>query len=133
MMDIDIEHLISEAKNAMKRAYAPYSGFRVGASVVFSNGIIYSGANIENISYGLTICAERVAVFKGVYEQAGKIIALAIAVEKDIIPYPCGACRQVLSEFGNSFPVYLISGSGKREEFLFDELFPHTFEFNLKK
>jgi cytidine deaminase len=91
--------LLSEAKKARKSAYCPYSKFSVGAAVLAGNNKIYSGANVENASYGLSCCAERVAVFKAVADGQHKIKAVAIDCGKKAIE-PCGACRQVIIEFG---------------------------------
>ncbi len=96
------QKLLRAARAAMKHAYAPYSGFRVGAAILLKDGRIFSGCNVENASYGLTICAERNAIFCAVASSSGKpeIIAAAVVNHKGVPCSPCGACRQVLAEFG---------------------------------
>lgn len=104
--------LIRLAEKARERAYAPYSGFRVGAAVLTSRGKVYTGSNIENASYGLTLCAERVAVSKAVSEGDSRIIAIAVVSDGRQPAAPCGACRQVLHEFGAGMPVILANLKG---------------------
>jgi cytidine deaminase len=96
------QRLIRAARAAMKHAYAPYSNFRVGAAILLRDGRVFSGCNVENASYGLTICAERNAVFCAVANSSGKpeIVAAAVVNHKGVACSPCGACRQVLAEFG---------------------------------
>jgi cytidine deaminase len=123
------EELLEKARNAATNAYAAYSGFRVGAAVR-AGGRIYTGCNIENASYSLTICAERVAVFAAIDAGARRIDALALACI-DTTPgstmgslMPCGACRQVMTEFGSaSLPVH-VDGAGS---FTLAELLPQAF------
>jgi cytidine deaminase len=91
--------LVKAARGARHRAYAPYSGIKIGAAVLTSDGSIYTGANIENASYGLSCCAERTAIFKAVTEGAKKIVAIAVVGDSDDFTRPCGACRQVMVEF----------------------------------
>ena len=111
------ETLIEQAKEAMTRAYAPYSGFHVGAALLCADGTVYTGCNVENASYGATNCAERTAIFKAVSEGHRDFTALAVCGGKDGIITgafpPCGICRQVMAEFcGGDFPVYLVNESG---------------------
>lgn len=128
-MKISNETLLSLYEIAVKASqfsYSPYSSFPVGAAVLFENEKIYSGCNIENRSYGLTNCAERTAVFKGISEGMKKISAVAIATPKSEYPVgPCGACRQVLTEFGAS-DVPVIFGSSKENTIVktLGELYP---------
>lgn len=129
MTEQEAESLRDLAMKATATAYAPYSNFHVGAAIQCENGKTYTGANVENASYGLTMCAERVAMFKAITDGGGRIIACAIAVRDQQIPYPCGACRQVLSEFGDEFPVFLITEDGEWKELLFSELMPYPFRF----
>lgn len=111
------ETLIEQAKEAMTRAYAPYSGYHVGAALLCADGTVYTGCNVENASYGATNCAERTAIFKAVSEGHRDFTALAVCGGKDGIITgafpPCGICRQVMAEFcGGDFPVYLVNESG---------------------
>lgn len=99
--------LIKEAKKVRKNAYTPYSKFKVGAAVVCSSGKIYTGCNVENASFGLTICAERNAIASAVASGEKKITAIAIVADTDILTPPCGACRQVIYEFGKTATVLL--------------------------
>jgi len=120
------EALKRAAQDALEHAYAPYSGYRVGAAIL-SGGTIYSGANVENASYGLSMCAERSAVFAAISQGAPRSIeavAIAVAIGK---PSPCGACRQVLREFGQDFPIFLIGGEGQVWETSLAELLPQSF------
>ncbi len=127
---IDSKKLMSAAKNAMKQAHAPYSNFKVGAALLCQDGSIYSGCNVENASYGLSVCAERTALLKAVSEGKRKFSALAIAASgKKAMPYPCGACRQVIAEFCNKdFIILVVHPSGKYESFRLGDLLPKTFE-----
>ena len=98
-MEIDYQMLMDRAKEASKTSYSPFSRFAVGAAVLMCSGKIYSGCNVENSSFGLTICAERCAVFKAISEGETEITAVAIYSPNTDSCYPCGACRQVLYEF----------------------------------
>ena len=100
--------LLDEAKKALQNAYAPYSHFRVGAAVLGEDGKIYRGCNIENISYGLTVCGERNAIFNMVSNGVRKFTAMACATEAKQITTSCGACRQVMAEFAESMDVPVI-------------------------
>ena len=126
------EQLIDLAKDAMTRAYSPYSGFKVGAALLCADGTVYQGCNIENASFTPTVCAERTAVFKAVSEGKREFAALAVCGGKDgvitgICP-PCGVCRQVLREFcRDDFPVYLALPAGKYETRTMAQLLPDSF------
>jgi cytidine deaminase len=111
---IDSKALIQKARAAMKRAYAPYSDFRVGAAVLLRNGAIFTGCNVENVSYGLTICAERNAIFAAVAASAKKpeIIAVAVVNHRGVACSPCGACRQVIAEFGPRAIIWYLGNTG---------------------
>lgn len=120
------EELLERAKAAREFAYAPYSKYRVGAALLCEDGSIFSGCNIENVSYGLTNCAERSALFAAVSQGKQKFSAIAIAADATA-PWPCGACRQVLSEFAPKIPVYITWGNGSHATSSLDELLPHSF------
>lgn len=94
-----IENLVISARDARENAYAPYSGFKVGAAVICDSGRVYTGCNVENASYGLSVCAERVAILKAVSEGEKHINAVAIVTDTDEPASPCGACLQVIAEF----------------------------------
>ena len=122
------EMLVKEAEKAKNGAYAPYSGFRVGAALLAASGKVYTGANIENISYGATNCAERTAVFKAAFEGERMIDAIAIASDSEDYIYPCGICRQVLAEFGRKETKILCSnGAGLFRVHTLEELLPNAF------
>lgn len=118
--------LIMMAKECRKYAYAPYSHYMVGTAVECENGNIYTGCNIENASYGATMCAERTAIFKAVSEGAKKISQIAITAEGSM-PYPCGMCRQVMSEFCDSDTKVILECDGNVEIHSFGELMPYGF------
>lgn len=121
-----IEELIRRAASARRHAYAPYSSFHVGAAVLTSDGRVFTGSNVENASYGLTMCAERVAVFGAVAAGAGKPIALVVSAEP--AAWPCGACRQVLTEFAEpECPVIVAEGARQVAWVALEELLPHAF------
>ncbi|HZC31523.1 MAG TPA: cytidine deaminase [Gaiellaceae bacterium] len=121
------EDLIRVAALQRERAYAPYSGYKVGAAVRTKRNKIHAGANVENASYGLTICAERTAVFAAVNAGDRECEAIAIVVAGDELPSPCGACRQVLHEFGAAMRVVLATTGGRRRATTLGELLPDAF------
>ena len=118
--------LIEKAKAVSSKAYAPYSGFKVGAALLTKSGNIFTGCNIENASYGLSICAERTAIFKAISEGEREFSEIVIYVDSDQLFPPCGACRQVLSEFSKDLKVTIISNKEKSETTL-KELLPLSF------
>ena len=122
--------LMSMARQASFNAYVPYSRFAVGAALECSDGTVYTGCNIENGSYSAVVCAERVAVFKAVSEGAKHIAAVAVASnEGSPVPFPCGVCRQVLTEFcAPDTPVIVFDGDHSVYDFTLDELIPFAFE-----
>jgi len=122
----DMEQLFAEARKAADSAYAPYSKFRVGAALLAEDGSVYTGCNVENRSFGLTVCAERNAVFKAVSCGQRSFTALALSTPDSQSPVaPCGACRQVLSEFMAPSSVVLFGGSGEeRVETTLGVLYP---------
>ena len=99
--------LMQEAKSAQEKAYSPYSKFKVGAALLTKDGKIFTGCNIENVSYGMTICAERVAVFKAISEGYTDFEAIAVSASSNHAIYPCGACRQVLAEFNPKIEIFV--------------------------
>lgn len=120
--------LINLAKQAMENAYAPYSHFKVGAAAVGKNGDVYTGCNIENASYGATICAERTAMFKGISEGERAFEKIAIVSTSNHLTFPCGICRQVMAEFMRGGVVVLEDKDGNIKEFTVEELMPKAFE-----
>lgn len=123
------QELILSAKEAMEQAYAPYSGFRVGAALLTKNGKVYSGCNIENASYGATNCAERTAIFKAVSEGEREFETIAIVCSEGRKAYPCGICLQVMSEFFPNGRVLLEDAAGM-EVYLVQELLPSAFQLH---
>jgi cytidine deaminase len=122
--------LLSAARDAAQHAYAPYSGFRVGAALLLEGGEIVTGANVENASYGLTICAERSAVVRAVAQHGPKLRIHAVAVTNlnNAPSSPCGACRQVLSEFMPANGLILFPFDGSPQTHTLAELFPLSFD-----
>lgn len=113
MSDMSDNELLRKAKEAARDAYAPYSGFGVGAALETDEGRLYTGANVENASYGLSICAERVAVFKAVSDGNTHFKRIAVAAQNGEDIVPCGACLQVLSEFGPDMDVITTNAGGE--------------------
>ena len=122
---MDYEDLIAKAMEAREKAHAPYSHFAVGAALLARSGRVYTGCNVENASYGLSICAERTAVFKAVSEGERDFEAIAVVTEKGVTP--CGACRQVLLEFGEDIQVIAADETGGYRIFDLQELLPEAF------
>jgi len=123
--------LIDAAMAARERAHAPYSNFRVGAAVEDASGLIHTGCNIENATYGLTICAERVAIFKAISEGARNFVRVAVAADTDALTPPCGSCRQILWEFCGDIEIVLVNLAGKSETLQLGSLFPRPFDDSL--
>ncbi|HBT50499.1 MAG TPA: cytidine deaminase [Petrotoga sp.] len=121
-----VETLYEEAMKTRENAYTPYSNFKVGASLLSDNGEIFSGCNVENASYGLSLCAERNTIFSAVARGERKFKAMLIVAEGEAPVKPCGACRQVMAEFGD-FDVYLANTKGKIEKTKVSELLPNAF------
>jgi|SRR6476620_349299 cytidine deaminase len=124
---IDWNALFERASAARENAYAPYSGFNVGAAVATETGEIFTGCNVENSSFGLTICAERVAVVAAVQAGFRNLVGVAIVAETDHPPPPCGACRQVLAEFNPGFVVRSGVVGGVQKEWSLAQLLPSPF------
>ena len=121
-----MDELIEAAKAVLNNAYAPYSKFKVAAAVKTRSGKVYTGVNVENASYGLTVCAERVAVFKAVSEGDRDIEVVAVYVDADEPVAPCGACRQVIAEF-NPNALVVMAGRNKVKTARLSELLPMAF------
>jgi cytidine deaminase len=127
--------LIEKAKRARERAYAPYSKFKVGAALLAKSrrsrqrrgGKVYTGANVENATFGLTVCAERVALFKAITNGEKSFVKLAVVADKDEPITPCGACRQVLSEFTSDLKIICANLKGKTEKYSLRKLLPDAF------
>jgi len=126
----EFEKLIKEAEKARKRAYTPYSKFQVGAAVLCADGKIFTGCNIENASFGLSVCAERVAIFKAISEGSTKFESIAVIGDTDKPCSPCGACRQVISEFGEDIPLIMANLKGEVKIKKIKELLPEAFGKN---
>lgn len=125
MKRFDRQALIEQARVARERAYAPYSNYRVGAALLTASGRVYTGCNVENAVYPLTLCAERVAVSKAVSEGERAFVALAVVTENG--GSPCGACRQTLREFGEDIVVIIADASGNFRETTVADLLPDSF------
>ena len=124
---VDLDALVEESRDARTRAYAPYSNFFVGAALVTGDGRHFSGANVENASYGLSICAERVAATTAVAAGARRIEAVAVTSSAPDPTPPCGACRQFLYEFNAEMTVVSEGSNGERKEWRLSELLPDGF------
>lgn len=122
--------LVAAAARVMKNAHAPYSKFRVGSAILLSNGKIFSGCNVENASYGMTNCAERTAMFSAVAQFGPKIEIRAVAVTNDqgVACSPCGACRQVIYEFGPDALIFFQGADGPKQAHI-TQLLPEGFRF----
>jgi len=122
------KELIEKAKKARLKAYAPYSGFKVGAALLTRSGKVHTGANVENSTFSLTVCAERVAVFKAVARGDKDFAKIVVVADKGLPITPCGACRQVLSEFAKDLKIVCTNLQGKIERYSLKELLPEAFE-----
>ena len=120
--------LLAAALAARHHAHAPYSHFSVGAALEDEDGRIHTGCNIENATYGLTLCAERVAVFKAMSEGAREFRRIAVAADTAILTPPCGACRQILWEFCGDIEIILLNPRGDSETLRLKDLFPRAFD-----
>jgi len=126
---VDPKKLIAQARACLDFAFAPYSKFPVAAAVVDEHGRVFTGVNVENASYGLTMCAERVAIFTAVAKGARRITAVAVTAKNAASITPCGACRQVMAEFcGPDVPVYRDNGSAKPSHSTVSSLLPNAFD-----
>lgn len=120
--------LLAAALAVRENAFAPFSKFKVGAAVQGMDGRIHTGCNVENATYGLTVCAERIAIFKGVSEGARRFRRVAVAADTDKLTPPCGACRQILWEFCGDVEIVLVNPRGKIETYRLKDLFPKPFD-----
>ena len=127
------EKLIAQARQAREKAHAPFSNFKVGATLLAQNGESFTGCNIENASYGLTLCAERVAIFKALSEGERDFTQLAIVADTKELTPPCGACRQIIWEFCGDIPLILANLEGKIEIIQMKEIFPRAFDAEFLK
>ncbi|NLM48116.1 MAG: cytidine deaminase [Epulopiscium sp.] len=124
---MNYEELIKRANEAKENAYAPYSNFKVGAAVLTGTGKIYTGCNIENVSFGATNCAERTAIFKAVSDGEKAIKAVAVMSSSGEFTYPCGICRQVIAEFSEDAKIILGNSRGDIKVYSLDEILPCGF------
>jgi cytidine deaminase len=120
--------LIESAISARENAHAPYSNFKVGAALLSESGEIITGCNVENATYGLTICAERTAIFKAISDGKNKFEKIAVVADTENLTPPCGACRQIIWEFCGDIEIILANLKGKTETFQMRELFPNAFD-----
>lgn len=127
------EKLIELANEARERAFAPYSKFKVGAALETDEGEFFIGCNIESASYGLTVCAERVAIWKAVSEGKKNFKTIAVVVDTEELTPPCGVCRQIIWEFCHDIPVILANLKGKSEVIQMRELLPRAFDTKFLK
>jgi len=123
-----MNELLAAALDARQHAHAPYSHFKVGAALEDSQGRIHTGCNVENSTYGLTICAERVAVFKAMSEGVREFRRIAVAADTGKLTPPCGACRQILWEFCGDIEITLVNPRGASETLRMKDLFPRAFD-----
>ena len=124
----EYDALITTAVKVRENAHAKFSNFKVGAALHTPSGKIFSGCNIENATYGLTLCAERVAIFKAISEGERHFDSIAVVTDTDRLSSPCGACRQIIWEFCGDIPVVLANLKGKVEVFRMSQLFPKPFD-----
>jgi cytidine deaminase len=122
-----VDELIAAALAARMKAHAPYSHFLVGAALEAGNGRVFTGCNVESASYGLTICAERTALFKAISDGVRGFRRIAVAAESPELTPPCGACRQVLRDHCDELEIILCNPRGETKVFLLSELYPHPF------
>lgn len=124
---MNINELINNAINAREHSYSPYSKFKVGAALKTKNGKVFTGCNIENSSYGLSICAEREAVFKAISSGEKDLDTIVVVTDSNKLITPCGACRQVIWEFSKNLTIVVANLKGKKKKFKIKELLAHPF------
>lgn len=132
-MSENLRELVESAGQAREKASAPFSNFRVGAAVRTKSGRIFTGCNIESASYGLTVCAERVAIWKAVSEGEKEFDGIAVVADTEELTPPCGACRQIIWEFCGDVPVTFSNLEGKTETVQMKELLPRAFDTKFLK
>jgi cytidine deaminase len=125
--------LIEAAAAVRENAYAPFSNFRVGAALETDDGEVITGCNVESASYGLTVCAERVAIWKAISQGKRKIRHIAVVADTEELTPPCGVCRQIIWEFGGDIPVILANLKGKTEVVQMKDLLPRAFDTKFLK
>jgi cytidine deaminase len=132
-MEVTDESLIQAAADVRQNAYAPFSNFKVGAALETEDGEVIVGCNVESASYGLTVCAERVAIWKAISLGKRKIKHIAVVADTEELTPPCGVCRQIIWEFGGDIPVILSNLMGKTETVQMKELLPRAFDTKFLK
>lgn len=132
-MSEDLQKLVEAAINVREKAHAPFSNFKVGAAILTNSGEIFTGCNVENASYGLTMCAERVAIFKAISEGENEFEKIVVVADTDELTPPCGACRQIIWEFCGDVEIVLTNLNGKTETIRMSELFPKAFDSKFLK
>jgi len=132
-MNEELKELVESARQVREKAYAPFSNFRVGAAVLTKDGKIYTGCNIESASYGLTVCAERVAIWKAVSEGESEFTNVAVVADTEELTPPCGVCRQIIWEFCGDVPVTFANLKGNVETVQMKELLPRAFDTKFLK
>lgn len=132
-MSEDSESLIETAKRARAQSVAPFSNFQVGAALKTADGKVYTGCNVESASYGLTVCAERVAIWKALSEGERHFTDLAVVADTETLTPPCGTCRQIIWEFARNARIVFANLEGKSEEFQIADLLPRAFDARFLK
>lgn len=127
------KELIEAATAVRENAYAPFSSFKVGAAIEMEDGEVIDGCNVESASYGLTVCAERVAIWKAISEGKRKIKHIAVVADTEELTPPCGVCRQIIWEFGGDIPVTMANLKGKTETVQMKDLLPRAFDTKFLK
>ena len=128
MSQQDFQPLIEAAKEARLQSVAPFSGFLVGAAVKTDSGKVYMGCNVESASYGLTVCAERVAIWKALSEGERNFTELAVVADTEVLTPPCGTCRQIIWEFARNATIVFANLHGESETFHMKDLLPRAFD-----
>ena len=132
-MSEELQPLIEAAQQARQYSVAPFSGFQVGAAVRAGSGKVYTGCNVESASYGLTVCAERVAIWKALSEGERQFTELAVVADTETLTPPCGTCRQIIWEFARGAKIVFANLAGQSEVFHVAELLPRAFDARFLK